>query len=680
MRLPSPPPLPCFRSPLASYLSTLSPQLSSSLSNHPPHSADDHQPSLSALSSPSLSSLAHAFIDRPDVSAWNALIADLARNGDSLEALHAYTAMRRTKVRPDRSTLPCAIKAAANLANLTMGLVLHHHALVSGLICDAFVSSSLINMYSNCSKPDEAEKAFIESPFKNQVHYTVMLSCYAQNNLPMHALGTWRDMRRSGVSPDPAALVTALSSCGPDTLVARMLHGVAERAGLSRNTSVANTLMGAYLKAKGASVVLARQVFDEMSLRDIVSYNTMISGYGQAGLAVEALALVHRIHSELSEPASAVTLSAVLLACAQAGALRFGLCVHTQALHRDFHVNVFVGTALIDMYCKCGRVDLARKAFDMMGMEYRNVKTWTAMVAGYGMHGRSNEALQVFREMRENAVEPNYITFVGVLSACSHVGFIEEGWRWFNAMKMQYGIEPGVEHYGCMVDLLGRAGLLDQAYALIKSMAMKPDFVVWGALLGACKIHKNVKLGEISAKKLFELDPKNTGYYVLLSNIYSEAGRWEDAEKIRVLMKKRGLVKAPGYSLVEHHGRVHFFLVGDREHPQSEEIYGFLERLMGKLQEAGYVADTKEALHDVDEEEKETSLWVHSEKLAVAFGVLNMGPRVLIRVIKNLRVCVDCHNVIKMIAKLEGREIVVRDSNRFHHFCRDGTCSCGDYW
>lgn len=343
----------------------------------------------------------------------------------------------------------------------------------------------------------------------------------------------------------------------------------------------------------------------------------------------------------------------------------------------DLEESVIVGTSIIDMYCKCGQVDLAGKAFNQM--KEKNVRSWTAMIAGYGMHCRAREALDLFYKMIKAGVRPNYITFVSVLSACSHAGLVQEGWHWFNTMSHEFNIEPGVEHYGCMVDLLGRAGKLKEAYDLIEGMKVKPDFVVWGSLLGACRIHKNVELGEIAAKKLFALEPNNCGYHVLLSNIYANAGRWEDVERTRSLMKNRRLAKTPGFSLVELKGKVHAFLVGDKEHPQHEKIYEYLEELNVKLQEVGYVTDMTSVIHDVDQEEKEMTLRIHSEKLAVAFAIMNSVPGSTIRIIKNLRVCGDCHTVIRLISKVVDREIVVRDSKRFHYF-KDGLCSCGDYW
>ena len=290
--------------------------------------------------------------------------------------------------------------------------------------------------------------------------------------------------------------------------------------------------------------------------------------------------------------------------------------------------NVIVNTAMIDMYCKCGRVELARRAFDRM--KERNVKSWTAMVAGYGSHGLAGEALRLFSEMvgPGSGPRPNHVTFLSVLSACSHAGLAREAWHWFRSMRRDHGLVPGVEHYGCMVDLLGRAGDLGGAHGLISEMseAAAPDFVIWGSLLGACRVHKNGGLGDLAAAKLLELDPENSDHYVLMSNIYADAGRWGDVERMRSLMRARGLSKPPGFSVLELGGEFHLFFVGDRDHPRRGEIYGFLEGLTARLRESGYSPEKGSVLHDVDEEEKEMSLRVHSEKLAVAFGIMSSGP------------------------------------------------------
>ncbi|XP_020582921.1 pentatricopeptide repeat-containing protein At3g26782, mitochondrial isoform X2 [Phalaenopsis equestris] len=618
-------------------------------------------------------------VDRTSVSSWNSAMAELARDGDSISALRAFSSLRRLHLTPDRSSFPPALTAAADLEANSAGRQLHLLAVRLGLHPDLFVASSLVHMYAKCRHPNDARKVFDESPNPNTVLWTAMISGYVSNNASQNALSMFRDFlaEEGPEEVDSAAAVSVLSACArlSEKLAVLGFHGLVLKIGLG-DVGVWNTLVDAY--AKSCNLGFARKVFDDMTDRDVVSWNSMIAVYAQNGLSAEALNLYSDMVRGGRVRHNAVTLSAVLLACAHAGALQIGKFIHDQVIRMGLEDNVYVGTSVVDMYCKCGRVDAARRAFNRLGSE-KNIKSWSAMVAGYGMHGHGREAVNVFNEMISSGIKPNQITFVSVLASCSHAGLVDEGRHWFESMKRDYNVEPSVEHYGCIVDLLGRAGRLDEAYGLIKQMKVKPDCVVWGALLSSCKTHKNVELGEISAHMLFKLDPRNCGYYVLLSNIYADAGRWRDVQRMRALMKKMGLVKPPGYSLVELKGTVQCFLVGDRRHPRHEEIYKYLEELRGRMMEVGYLPDTASVLHDVDEEEKETALKVHSEKLAVAFAIISTPPGTMIRVIKNLRVCGDCHSAIKLIAKIVGREIVVRDSHRFHHF-RDGVCSCGDYW
>lgn len=268
---------------------------------------------------------------------------------------------------------------------------------------------------------------------------------------------------------------------------------------------------------------------------------------------------------------------------------------------------------------------------------------------------------------------------VGVLSACSHTGLLDKGTEYFYSMNCDYGITANSKHYTCMIDLLGRAGCLDEAQNLMRNMPFEPDAATWGALLGASRIHGNTELGEKAAKIIFEMEPDNSGMYVLLSNLYAASGRWGDVSRMRLKMRDNGVKKVPGYSWLEVENMVHTFSVGDSFHPEKGRIYAFLEELDLKMKLDGYVSSTKLVLHDVEEEEKEHMLKYHSEKLAVAFGILSIPAGRPIRVMKNLRVCEDCHNAIKHISKIEGRLIILRDSHRFHHFS-GGSCSCGDYW
>lgn len=351
--------------------------------------------------------------------------------------------------------------------------------------------------------------------------------------------------------------------------------------------------------------------------------------------------------------------------------------LHGYIIRVGFDDNAFIASSLVDMYAKCGNIRVAKWIFDKMKMH--DMVSWTAMIMGYALHGYAHDAISLFKQMETEGVRPNYVAFVAVLTACSHAGLINEGWKYFHSMRQNYGITPGIEHYAAMADLLGRAGKLDEAYDLISSMNNKPPGSVWSTLLSACRVHKNIDLAEKVAEKLFEVDPENIGAYVLLSNIYSAAGMWKDKAKLRYTMKNRGIKKMPAASWIEVKNKMHTFTTGDTSHPLYEKINAALHVLLEKMEREGYVPDTSEVLHDVDEEHKKLLLHGHSERLAIAFGIISTPSGTTIRITKNIRVCADCHTAIKLISKIVGREIIVRDNSRFHHFY-GGSCSCGDYW
>ena len=351
--------------------------------------------------------------------------------------------------------------------------------------------------------------------------------------------------------------------------------------------------------------------------------------------------------------------------------------MHEYVEMKKLRPNLLLENSLVDMYAKCGSLQDAREVFDRM--KFRDVVSWTSMISAYGLNGQGCDAVALFAKMQNLGLSPDSIAFVSVISACSHAGLLEEGRCYFKLMTEEYRIIPRIEHYACMVDLLGRSGQVDEAYSFIKQMPVEPNERVWGALLSACRVYSNMNIGLLAADHLFQLAPEQSGYYVLLSNIYAKAGRWKDVTTIRSMMKGRGLKKIPGISNVELNDQIHTFLAGDQSHPLSKKIYEELDVLVGKMKELGYVPETDSALHDVEEEDKECHLAVHSEKLAIVFAILSTEPGTPIRITKNLRVCGDCHIAAKLISKIVQREIIVRDTNRFHHF-KNGVCSCGDYW
>ncbi|KAL0341697.1 UNVERIFIED_CONTAM: Pentatricopeptide repeat-containing protein [Sesamum calycinum] len=440
-----------------------------------------------------------------------------------------------------------------------------------------------------------------------------------------------------------------------------------------RDTVTWNTMITQLVKRGDADS--AYEMFLQMPERNVRSWTAMVSGFVQCGS--QRRLLIFTEMEEVGLKPNEVTVVAVLAACADLGALDVGRRIHKYSDESGFQRNIQISNTLIDMYIKCGCLEAARDVLG--GMKERTVVSWSTMIQGLAIHGKADEALELFSEMTQTGIKPNAVTFIGLLNACSHMGLINEGHAFFASMTRDYGIIPGIEHYGCMVDLLSRAGLLQQAHEFIKQMPIKPNAAIWGALLGGCKVHKNIEMAELAMRHLHELDPLNDGYYVVLANIYSEAKQWDNAARLRKLMRNRGLKKTLGWSSVSIKGVAHEFVAGDDTHPQFQEILKMWNQLQVHMRLKGYIPNTSVVLLDIDEKEKEKVLSRHSEKLALVFGLISTPPGETIRIFKNLRVCEDCHASFKLISEIVDREIVVRDRNRFHCF-KDGSCSCRDYW
>ncbi|KAM1061773.1 hypothetical protein FF1_026202 [Malus domestica] len=612
-------------------------------------------------------------IPNPTTYTCNSVIRGYTNKDLNRDAILFYQEMILQGWVPDSFTFPSLFKSCGDLRE---GKQLHCHSTKFGFASDSYIQNTLMNMYANCGCLVSARKVFDKMTEKSVVSWATMIDAYAKWDKPVEALKLFERMESENVDPNEVTLVNVLTACARarDLDMAKRVHRYIDDYGFGSHLKLNTALLDVYCKC--GCVSLARNLFDTMREKNLFSWNIMINGHVEDSNYDEAFLLFREMQLK-GEKGDQVTMVSLLLACSHLGALELGKWLHAYIEKEKIKVDVALGTTLVDMYAKCGSIDDALEVFRKL--PEKDVMTWTALISGFAMCGQGRKALEHFHEMQKSGVKPDAITFVGVLAACSHAGLVDEGISHFNSMSEVYGIQPSIEHYGGMVDILGRAGRIAEAEELIRKMQMPPDRFVLGGLLGACRVHGNLEAAERVARQLLELDPNDDGAYVLLSNLYSSMKKWDEAKRIRALMAERNVKKAPGCSLIEVDGIVHEFVKGDSSHPQTTSIYEMLEDMISRLKKAGYVPERSEVLLDIDEEEKETALSLHSEKLAIAFGLISTKPRTTIRVVKNLRVCSDCHTATKLISKVYNREIIVRDRNRFHRF-RDGSCSCKDFW
>ncbi|XP_008811370.2 pentatricopeptide repeat-containing protein At3g46790, chloroplastic [Phoenix dactylifera] len=613
-------------------------------------------------------------------SSYNHMIQSLCKQGNLKQALQLLP----LEPKPTQRTYEALILACTHRNARPYGPIVHHHLIENGFDQDPFLSTKLIDMYSQFGSLDNARDVFDKTHVKTIFVWNALLKALALADAAEEALSLFHEMGGAGVPPDSFTYSHALKACiasssRPSLAFdrVRQIHGHIYRHGFGSTIYVATTLVDCY--AKLGSVLYSRRVFDGMLARNVVSWSAMIACYAKNERPLDALELFREMM--LRDPdaiPNAVTMVSVLQACAGLAALGQGRLVHAYVLRRGLDSIITVVNALIAMYAKCGSLETARRVFDGM-IGRRDVVSWNSMISGYGIYGFGGRAIRVFEAMIGSGISPSPITFVSVLGACSHAGLVKEGKRLFESMALVHGVAPRSEHYACMVDLLGRAGRLDEAARIIEGMRIEPGPTVWGSLLGACRIHGRAELAERACARLFELEPMNAGNYVLLADIYADAGMWEEVSRVKRLLESRGLQKMPGCSWIEVKKKMHSFVSVDEMNPQVEQLQALLARLVKDMKDKGYVPNTKVVLYDLDQEEKERILLGHSEKLALAFGLINSGHGEVIRITKNLRLCEDCHSVTKFVSKFAKREILVRDVNRFHHF-KDGVCSCLDYW
>ncbi|EPS69920.1 hypothetical protein M569_04841, partial [Genlisea aurea] len=561
-------------------------------------------------------------------------------------------------------------KMCTVLGKLEEGRMVHSHFLASRFRSSPVVQNTVINMYAKAGNLELARKVFDEMIDRDMVSYTMLVAGFSQINEFRKALEVYGDMIREGLHPNEFSFGSALKSAGglKSDDAGRSLHGSCIKYGHDFNVYVGSALVDMY--ARCTRMEDAEKTFDGLKNRNEACWNSLIAAYAREGDAPNALKLFSEMKRSGLEPTH-YTYSSIFSACAECGSLEQGKWAHADMLKSGVESAAFVGNTLVAMYGRGGSVEDAEKVFRRLA--WKDVVSWNSMLTACTQHGLGREAVGLFEEMRGGGFRPDGVTFLCVVAACSHAGLVEEGLRYAEEMEVGYGYRPSAAHYAAAVDLLGRSGELERAERCIREMKVEPTAGVWKALLGACRVHGDAEMAAYAAERVFRLDPLDAGPRVLLANAYAAAGRPGDAGRVRAAMKRSGVRKEPGCSWVELANAVHVFVAGDYSHPLGEEIRRKWEELREGCRRFGYAAAAAEEGNDRVRRRR------HSEKLALAFSLISTAAGVPIVIKKNMRVCGDCHTAFKFVSRLVGREIVLRDINRFHRFGH-GRCNCNDFW
>jgi pentatricopeptide repeat protein len=625
-------------------------------------------------------------LPKRNVVSWTTLMTGYVHNSQPEVAVQIFQKMLEVGAYPTNYTLGTALNACSSLYSVKLGKQFHAYIIKYQIDFDTSVGNALCSLYSKLGYLESAIKAFQRVREKNVISWTALISACGDNGEAAKGLRFFTEMLTEDIKPNEFTLTSVLSLCCTmlSLDVGTQIHSLSIRLGYISSLPIKNSIMYLYLKCGRISE--AEKLFDGMETLSLVTWNAMIAGHAQmmelAGddlsayrNGCEALNIFFKLNQSGMTP-DLFTFSSILTVCSRLVALEQGEQVHAQIIKTGFLSDVVVGTALINMYNKCGNIEKASKAF--VEMDTRTMILWTSMITGFSQHGRSQQALQLFEDMILVGVKPNQITFVGVLSACSHAGMVKEAFSYFEMMQKVYKIKPVMDHFACLIDMFVRLGRLNEAFDFIKKMNFEPSEFIWSLLIAGCRSHGNLELGFYAAEQLLKLKPKATETYVMVLNMYLSAGRWNDVSRVRKKMKEEKLEKLHDWSWISIKDRVYSFKPNDKSHFHSADIYKSLENLLDQAKSLGYESLETLEVTDGDEEKTSSSTAYHSEKLAIAFGLLNTPNAAPIRVIKSVFMCRDCHNFIKFISLLTDREIVIRDSKRLHKFV-NGCCSCGDF-
>ncbi|KAI3878817.1 hypothetical protein MKW92_024963 [Papaver armeniacum] len=612
-----------------------------------------------------------------DLISWHSMMVSSVQNGHHRNALELLAELCRTSKIRNHVTFASALAACSVPEDLLEGKTIHANIIRIGLHQNLLIGNTLVTMYGKCGMIRAAERVIHIMPERNEVTWNALIGGFVENEEPQAAVKAYKSMRKDGISVNYITIVSILGSwSAPNDLlkVGMSIHAHIVLMGFGQDDYVKNSLLTMY--AKCGDFTSSNFIFNEFDSKTAVSWNVMIATNAHQGNGEEALKLFLKMHRS-GVDFDHFSFSGGLAASSNLASLEEGQQIHSLIIKLGFGSDLHVANAAMDMYGKCG--DMVDVLKILPEPTSRSRLSWNILISGFSRHGYFEEAIETFNEMIQMGEWPDHVTFVSLLSACNHGGLVDEGLSYFSSMMSEFGVTQGIEHCVCIIDLLGRLGRLSEAEKFITEMPVPPNDLIWRSLLSACRNHNNLELGKKAAQHLLELDPSDDAAYVLLSNVCAVSGRWEDVDDLRRKMKSSNIKKKPACSWVKVNNKVSTFGMGDKSHPQKDQIYAKLEDLKQIIRETGYIPDTSFSLHDTDEEQKEQNLWNHSEKVALAFALINSVDGSVIRIFKNLRVCGDCHSMFKHVSQAVQRTIVLRDSYRFHHFS-GGKCSCGDYW
>ncbi|KAL1803116.1 hypothetical protein ACET3Z_031763 [Daucus carota] len=607
-------------------------------------------------------------LDR-DVRSWTMIISGLVQVGSCRMALDMFADMHKEGIVPNQFTFSSVLKCCSRLNEVRMGKSVHGWIVCNGVFVDTALENSVLDFYVKCGSFDSA-KLYIESMTnKDIVSWNIMINAYIQIGDMETALGLFRRLPVKDASSWNTIIRGHLQNDNYGIAMELLYEMVKSGTALSKETfSIAFGLV-ASLTALDLGMQIHGRLLRSGIHHDGFLRNSLVDFYSKCG-EMEKASFVYQGFPKCNASdrfeVDKFTLTSIVTGCANAGLLELGQLIHAQIVKAGQPFDIFLSSSMIDMYAKCGELDDAWSIF--RETKVRNTVLWTSVISGYGLHGRGRDAIQMFNWMLAEGIKPNEISFVGLLTACSHAGLLNEGIHYFMVMKEEFGIKPQVEHFTCMVDLFGRSGRLDDIKDFISKNKISNVASVWRSFLSSCRIHRNIEMAKWVSDKLFELEPPAAGSYILLSNTCASGDKWDDVAQVRGLMKDMGLMKHPGQSWIQLKNQVHSFVMGDRSHPEEAAIYSYLNELIQRLKEIGYSTEANIVMQDVEEEQKELLLAFHSEKIAIAYALMKTSTGSPIRIMKNLRVCTDCHSFMKCTSLLLEREIVVRDLRRFHHF------------